>query len=769
MIRFVFFAFAWLVAASAQAAVLQVPGDYATPALASEQAQAGDEISIAEGTYAGAFVLTQGVTLRGAGAGVTILESPGEGGALLQSRGAEGLDVSGITFRHTGEYAEDAGGDLDLVWIEGGSARFEGCAFEGAWESGLYVFSGAQVDVANCLFTDSELYGCYVRDEGSRLTLTDSTAATNYSGVCVSEGGHLHAERVNSRENTQEGFNAFAGSARLEAIDCLAEANGGSGFRAEDYTNVDLTGCRALANGEEGGYFFGSVQTMIVDCAFDDNKDIGLRFLSCPTPASVLSTSISRNAGDGLWLNSGSVVVVKDCVIEENGGCGIYAFHWETRAEVSESRIAGNGWLGAFAESGAGLRVSGSTIESNREHGLYWKDAGTTMEESGNTYVANASGTVLHEPGLPAHISDQVWPSAIAFQFVSGEFERLEAYAARLREARFVTPEGGNELDAFYESFEEGYWYTTPQDEEIWDEQLLAYINAYPESITPRLVQANAIIQRAWNTEGWGDELAEDSEEVSEYLALIEQATLMLKVAEAMTMKDARLYDLWLTAEMAAYTDASSRWDLLRKGQAIDPAYYPMYSTMAYGFLPSWAGDTDAMEEVADALYEAMGEEAGARYYAVLAGEMSTWLHAWYYAEGGFLDWERIDRGFTAQRAMFPDTNGYLNEHAWLACMYGDQERAMELFAELDGEWAEYVWQDRSVYRAWEQWALGAGSRPPLPDGGDIAFADAFVLGFAGGDRATLIFFAVMFGVTVAATLSTVVVFIVLRIRERRA
>src|SRR5690606_33236694 len=115
-----------------------------------------------------------------------------------------------------------------------------------------------------------------------------------------------------------------------------------------------------------------------------------------------------------------------------------------------------------------------------------------------NTYLENVSGAAVQEPGLPAHISDQVWPSVVAFQFVSGEFERLEAYAARLRETRLVAPEGGNELDAFYESFEEGYWSTTPEDEAVWDERLQAYIDAFPESITPRLVKANALIERAW-------------------------------------------------------------------------------------------------------------------------------------------------------------------------------------------------------------------------------------------------------------------------------
>jgi hypothetical protein len=152
----------------------------------------------------------------------------------------------------------------------------------------------------------------------------------------------------------------------------------------------------------------------------------------------------------------------------------------------------------------------------------------------------------------------------------------------------------------------------------------------------------------------------------------------------------------------------------------------------------------------------------------VLAGEMSTWLDAWYYAEGGFLDWERIDRGFTAQRSMFPDTNGYLNEHVWLACMYGDQERAKALFEELEGEWAEYVWQDRPAFLAWSQWAAGLQARPPLPEGGEMAPSDLLVMAMTGEERGALIFLGVIAVVTVLATLFTVVVFVVLRVQERR-
>src|SRR5690606_38110938 len=114
------------------------------------------------------------------------------------------------------------------------------------------------------------------------------------------------------------------------------------------------------------------------------------------------------------------------------------------------------------------------------------------------------------------------------------------------------------------------------------------------------------------------------------------------------------LYNLWIRTGMGLSYGDEQLWELLRKGQAIDPAYYPMYDTLAFAFTPRWGGSTAAIESVADHLYETLGEEQGTRYYATLAGQQVRRIDAWHFAEGGFLDWDRIDRGFTAQLKIFP-------------------------------------------------------------------------------------------------------------------
>jgi len=768
MNRYVIIVLWALLASAAHAGVLRVPEDFATPALAAVQAQPGDEIAVGEGTFYGVFKLADGVTLRGAGRGKTILEAVGAMGPVLFGDGAKEIVVTGVTFRHTGERVADD--KLHLVRITGGSARFSDCAFNSAWESGLYANEKAEVAMENCAFTGAALYACYARDNGTKLTISDSTMDENRNGLGVSHGAEARAERLTIRKTGRDGMIIFAAQTRFEGVDCVVEESGRNGIRAENFARIDLKGCRASASKEEGGFLFGGVKADLVDCAFDENEGMGLSVHSSRTRAKIDLTSFSRNGRAGTLVSTGAEARLSNCVFENNDRSGIAFSNWDTKGELVGSTLREN-YNGAWAETGATVVLTGNTFERNRGIGIGWRDAGTSVEESGNTYADNAGGEAVGSAGWPENISKQVWNDEIGFLFAMHDFKRMEYLADRLRSGRVLDPDGFSELDNFYYAVRTGYWNTQPGFEKEWDAHVQAYIDAYPESITPRMVQASSIINLAWRTRGWREGEQVTEKQRARHKGLLERAVTVLEEAEAMNAQpDPRLYRLWVDAGAYLDYDEERLWELMRKGQSVDPLYFPLYSSMADALTPARGGSSDAMERLADDVEKTLGGDDGIRYYAMLSGHMATNMNAWLFAEGDFLDWERINRGYELHHALFPENSLHQNGHAWLACMYGERERAAPIFQALNGYWRQNFWNDQAEFRDWELWAQGERDRPELPYGGDIDEDSAYYADlYKGTDSFFFIIGMVFVGAVIVATLFTVVVFVVLRLQERRA
>ncbi|MBW2264288.1 MAG: hypothetical protein JRG91_20165, partial [Deltaproteobacteria bacterium] len=89
---------AFLVPAPAMADILAVPGDYGTIAEALAAAVSGDEVEVAAGIYSidAQLVMPANVTLRGAGAAVTILEAAGTFTLIFPGE-SSGFTIEGFT------------------------------------------------------------------------------------------------------------------------------------------------------------------------------------------------------------------------------------------------------------------------------------------------------------------------------------------------------------------------------------------------------------------------------------------------------------------------------------------------------------------------------------------------------------------------------------------------------------------------------------------------------------------------------------------------
>ncbi|MCA9976625.1 MAG: hypothetical protein KC413_12775, partial [Anaerolineales bacterium] len=83
----------------------------ATIQYAHDQADAGDTIQIAAGTYLGSVILNRSITLEGAGAATTIVDGAGAEMVMQMAAAANSLTVRRLTVRNGGRYGIVSGGN----------------------------------------------------------------------------------------------------------------------------------------------------------------------------------------------------------------------------------------------------------------------------------------------------------------------------------------------------------------------------------------------------------------------------------------------------------------------------------------------------------------------------------------------------------------------------------------------------------------------------------------------------------------------------------
>ena len=81
---------------------LRVPANYGTIQRAIDDAEPGDTVLVAPGTYRESVTLRTGVTLRGEDPRTTVWDGAGEGQTLVDFSGAREVTIRGFTFRNVG-------------------------------------------------------------------------------------------------------------------------------------------------------------------------------------------------------------------------------------------------------------------------------------------------------------------------------------------------------------------------------------------------------------------------------------------------------------------------------------------------------------------------------------------------------------------------------------------------------------------------------------------------------------------------------------------
>ena len=383
------------IALPGQADVIHVPGEYLYIHDAVQAADSGDVVIVDGGTYGDvthqppddttycAVLMKTGVTVRGSGQGVTIVDADSVGRAF-HCGAVTDVTIRDMTIRHC--FAELYGAAVfstDLADVAMINLTIENC-----WDGGIIAIDTSHVVIRNCILQNTqakvgggsqvesgssvEMYGCTLTGnsapDGGGMILRTSTlimdncivsnneiSAENGSGGGMSIRNNAQATITNSvfENNTADGSGgglAIIDGCSVTMTECLIKGNrtladyGPGGGIYCDFSSLELDDCtivRNVVNGEEsdgGGIytFFGDPMT-IHQCTIAANENHGIYAF-----------------GGGIGVQYASPVIEKTIIAFNDPGDGIFCTYESDNPTVSCSDIFGNAGADTICGTDAG-------------------------------------------------------------------------------------------------------------------------------------------------------------------------------------------------------------------------------------------------------------------------------------------------------------------------------------------------------------------------------------------------------------------------------
>jgi CSLREA domain-containing protein len=335
-----------------------------------------------DGNLTGDFDITDDVTIRGAGAGLTVID----GQQLDRVFDVIGNAPSSIKVVYQGLAVRDGstGGDGGGIQVANADLVLRDCAVTGNRASGAGGGIRAIIGSPNVALVRTTVARNLASFGGginaATAALTDSTVRRNLSDA----GGGIHANTITLTGSTVSGNSA---------------GNSGGGIHA---TTITLTGSTVSGNsaGNSGGGI-NATTANVTDSTVSGNSTGNSGGGINATTANVTNSTVSGNSavGSGGGINATTANVTRSTVSGNSAvdfGGGINA----TTANVTRSTVSGNsvGGVGNGGGINAGIaNVTNSTVSDNSasfEGGGIWASEAnaTNCTVSGNTAKFDGGG-----------------------------------------------------------------------------------------------------------------------------------------------------------------------------------------------------------------------------------------------------------------------------------------------------------------------------------------------------------------------------------------
>ena len=558
---------------------------------------------------------------------------------------------------------------------------------------GIFIQKGADADVENNTCSRNGWTGMLIDGKGTAPTIRGNTCSENVkTGMYYRKGGAGLAEGNTCSGNGEDGIEVQDSQDQVTLRGNLCENN------KRDGISVICGGIASLENN-----------------TCNNNTRRGIFIAYAGTKAFVVANKCSQNGGNGISIDCGAEATVANNVFSKNAASGICVMFFDTAPIIENNESSENDghgiWFGWDAEGTA----RGNKFHDNKKAGIFVlsKDAKPVLEN--NECRGNVDGEVFHD--RESHYDGvYTYESEIGWLFRSENFARLERIVERLRKVKPRLVTGEWQLEDYYDflqtkSGNAGRFYS-----ERHFEVLNNWIEAYPDSVTPRIALVNQYRYLGWKARGGGYANTVTEEGWKGFHENLDKAEEVLLEAEKLEQKDPELYAAMVVVGMGnGWSDRKIK-KAFQKGVSVEVNYYALFRAYCDSLLPRWGGRYGDVERFADEAVQITRDSEGEAMYALIASNVQSYVRSADYVKVHDFSWSRVQKGFDDFLEAHPNSLNRLNDYCQMACLHKDQEKASELFERIGKNRHPYLWRNEEEFHEWKRWAMGTGEYPELEE-----------------------------------------------------
>ena len=321
--------------------------------------------------------------------------------------------------------------------------------------------------------------------------------------------------------------------------------------------------------------------------------------------------------------------------------------------------------------------------------------------------AAGRPGTAIAQPPSPeaaqpesAEVQDtnvRAFRAQVSSLYESASYAQLDALAQQLRTEKLRFRGGVWQLNVFYTTISfPGPLTSTDAEWEAQIARLQQWMQASPNSPTPRIALAQAYIKFAWKARGNGFGNTVTPEGWALFKQRIESARSVLEAAQPFSVGCPEWYRQMQTVALAQGWPRKQVDALASQAMAHEPEYFPFALAQANYLLPKWYGKPGETEQYAAEVADTVGGQQGDALYFLIAESLNCCRRT----QAPALSSSRVQQGFTALDQLYGTNNFERNAAAYMALRAGDTQTAQALFTRIGNDWERSVWHSKALFDA---------------------------------------------------------------------
>jgi hypothetical protein len=310
-------------------------------------------------------------------------------------------------------------------------------------------------------------------------------------------------------------------------------------------------------------------------------------------------------------------------------------------------------------------------------------------------------------PNLTAKLGGlEEYEATLLSMLANKEYAKLDCVADLVRSTKQRFPGGTWKIHVFYFGLQSPVpspQHATNHDWEQLLQQLQAWVEARPKSVTAHIALATAYLQYAWYARGSGysDTVSDSGWKLfSERTA---EGKQILQRALPLTPKDPELYLAMLTVGQNEGWSIEQMRALFTEASNFEPRYYYYARVFANYLLPKWGGEKGDAEEFLMQTADRLGGDEGDAYYFLVANFMLCGCGS---DDDPALSYPRMAKGHSALDKLYGTSMETLNRIAFLASLNGDAITALKAMDRIGDEWDREDWNKKEDFEGWKKWAV---------------------------------------------------------------